>query len=653
MAGKVAKVQVAKYPIAHDYGDAHFLDPSSSGVWNMEEDEVLGQLSVESHNKRVEALEQLRSTIRRTNGGRLPYRDPLSIFEGLRIALTDTNWDVRHKCIQLINDLIPQVGDSLDACMAVILDKLIPNIGDSKITVRRSVIQTLHVYMRHTSKVQGLFRAIVQHGLENDDPKVRSETVVFLPMLFTPNFAKENFFDIIQSLVKKLLDTSVEDNQRDQSLTTLNKIRHLVGERDFNNYLHKLSVPLRKYYCQLTGTELSSAADVYPSVTPINHVPFSTARSDANAISTSTSVPNTNRAQYVESYEFGFIPVHVMADINDQDNFKNRAKGVEELRSRLQDMSSADVTYTLLPHMMPFISFLNNLLDDSNFKITTVTLEILCTLVEKLGQNVRQYLKPLSNALAKRMGDNKIVVRQSVMKVAMKMMQSYSAKPVLSVICENLQHKNSRVRQETINIVIAALLKFPSYDFDLPKICHVMAPTLTDSKRQVRQAALECLAVIAQTMGAGRLQPLVHAVDAVELRTEGEGVMVAVQARLARRQLPKLGSDGLVEYAILVPSSASSRSIAQVQGADMDWMLSVGGASSSRLARSDTMELESVTSSARSTPSAGMPEGGGSTPARPFRSAGRGRNKLPWEEEKDARQKVPGLSSSQVRLYTR
>jgi len=460
---------------------------------------------------------------------------------------------------------------------------------------------------------------------------MRKESIVALPMLFTPDFANENFFEITHSLAKKLVDASSEDSLRDCSLTTLEKIKTLVGERVFSTYLHKMSAPLRKYYYTLTGQippengDMSSRGSMSNGTTP-RQTPFSKARVNGS-VAVSQQQPTSYQAQYVESFEFGIIPSQVMSQINDQENFKLRAKGVEELRNIVYSMHEVDGN--LMPHMISFISFLNNLLDDSNFKITTVTLDILCILVEKLGKHVKQYLKPLSSALTKRMGDNKIVVRQAVMKVAIKMMQSHSAKPVLSVICENLQHKNSKVRQETLNIIIAAMLTFPSYAFDLPAVCRMVSPTLTDVKRQVRQAALECLSVIAQTMGPGRLQPLVQAVDQVELSSDGEGVMGAVQARLARRQLPKLNSEGLVEYATPVPSSASTRSTASftAQGADMDWIMG-GSSTTSRLSRSDTMELESVSSCPTPTANNNTDANGQS---RPFVSAGKGRKKLPWD----------------------
>ncbi|XP_041353393.1 TOG array regulator of axonemal microtubules protein 1-like isoform X2 [Gigantopelta aegis] len=648
----MARIQVAKFPVH----EAAILKSSSSGHWNMEEDEVLDRLYDNSSQNRFDTLEQLIITVKRTSG-RLPFDDPCSIFKGLTHALSDSNWDIRLKCIQLLNEVIPRAEDDLDECMTLVVWKLIPNIGDPKICVKRAVIQTLHLYLKYTQNVPALIQSIVKIGLENEDTKVMKETISALPVILTKEFAHENFYDIIQSLCKKLFDTSAEDNLQDSSLFTLRKIEELVGEKKFRNYIQKLSAPLRKYYLQLADISDTIVIETPRSVsntnsnsnTPRNNVHASYSRKESN-----TSFPRNefysgagnpyNRNEFssvggfangreTDSYEFGIVPSHVMNHINDQENFRTRAQAVEDLKRIMKELNNAELNTYLMPHMLAFISFLNNLLDDPNFKIPTVTLEILCSLVEKLGQNVKQFLRPLISALAKRMYDNKIVIRQAVMMVAIKMMQSYSAKPVLAVIAEHLHHKNSRVRQETINIIIASLLTFPSYEFDLAAICQFIGPCLTDSKRQVRQAALECFSVLAQAMGSGHLQPLVQVVDQVELSSDGEGLMAAVQARLARKQLPRLNTDGLVEYATPIPSSATQRSSTLTQGADVEWILSVSGTGSARSSRTDPhMELESVNSSARNTPSA--PETPTPVPRR-FMSAGRGRNKFPWEEEKD------------------
>jgi hypothetical protein len=50
-----------------------------------------------------------------------------------------------------------------------------------------------------------LLKAIVQYGLDNNDSRIEKETIIALPMLFTPEFGRENFFDITQSFLVLLI----------------------------------------------------------------------------------------------------------------------------------------------------------------------------------------------------------------------------------------------------------------------------------------------------------------------------------------------------------------------------------------------------------------------------------------------------------------
>ena len=635
-----------------------YVTPTSR---NMEEDVVINQLSDPSFDRRSKTLEYLRGSARR-HGGQLAFANLGDLFEALALSLVDSNWDVRYQCIQLLYEIIPGIGDDVDNCMSVILPKLIPNIGDSKITVRRAVIQSIHVYMKCSNHVSKPLNGLIKYGIESDEPKVRKESIVALPMLFTPEFSQEDFSDVLQALAKRLLDS--EDHNG--ILLAIDKIRNLVGDSVFNSYLQKLSTPLRKYYLKLSGRETETDSSIALSRPEPKNEPISTPRivgrqqqsrqqqGSSNNIGLTneyfSSMADANQqlskqplrdSYYSDTLEFGFVPSHLMDKLNDQTNFRSRAQAVEELKMIVKELQNI---HAFTPYMLHFVSFLDTLLDDANFKITTVTLEIFCILVDKLNVGIKPFMKSVLAALTKRMGDNKIVVKQAILKVVMKSMQILSPQPVLIMVCENLNHRNSRVRQETINLCIASLLTFPSYDFELGQLCQIVSPTLVDSKRQVRQAALECFAVLAQAMGAGKLGPLVQAVDSVELSYEGDGVMAAVQARLARRQLPRLAPDGLVEYTTPVPSSAVSASrgsTSMPQGADIEWILAASGSGggSARSHRSDAMEVESIaSSSARSTPRGiidDSPSSNNTAAPRRFHSAGRRRSKLPWEDEEN------------------
>ena len=87
---------------------------------------------------------------------------------------------------------------------------------------------------------------------------------------------------------------------------------------------------------------------------------------------------------------------------------------------------------------------------------------------------------------------------------------------VTEVLSCGLQHKISRVHEETINVVIASLLTFPRTEFDLLTLAKKVAPCLVDNKQCVRQASLEVFVLLAHYLGKGHLQPLVSAVVSVK-----------------------------------------------------------------------------------------------------------------------------------------
>ena len=482
----------------------------------LDDREIIGRLREDNFQNRMTTLEQLRNEIRTNNA--LPVQNLIGLFQGIDCALSDSNWDMRRHCLLLIAESVPCLGIDVDACMNLVLPRVITNIGDSRIVIRKSALQALRDYMKHTSDMPLLLRYYVQYGLEHSDPKVRKETTTLLPVLITDEFATEDFGDLITSLCKKLVDRNEETFQQ-AALAALKKLCSRTGDAKFRSYLMKLQPQLRDYYCQLADFQLDLDT---PSISSTAHY-FT--QSDP------------------ELY-YGIVPAHVKAQLAD-DNFRNRGQAVENLKHITESLPSVD---PLLPHIGEFLLMLNNLLEDNNFKIITVTLDIMAIVVEKVGREIQPHLETVIQTLTKRMGDNKNVIRQAIGKVVTQLMQSLRPKIVLLLLCNNLSHRSPRVRAEAINCVINALLTFPSYEFDLPALCSSMSYCLLDNKRLVRHAALECVAVLAQFLGAGKLQPLMMAVDQLEKAygRDSEGIMAAVQSRLTRRMLPRRNEDNLI-----------------------------------------------------------------------------------------------------------
>jgi len=232
------------------------------------------------------------------------------------------------------------------------------------------------------------------------------------------------------------------------------------------------------------------------------------------------------------------------------------------------------------------------------YQVIVITLDVIGIVMLRVDRNTaKSHVHQVTMFLIPRMLDRNMMVRHAVMQLAMRLMQATSPVIVIGILADNIRHKSQRVRHLTVDIVTAALLTRPRSDFELPALCGMAALALVDHKKSVRHAAMECVAVIAQVLGAGKLQPLMFEIEQLEVDRRFDGLMSAVQARLARRQLPIVSNEGLVEYAAVSQSTAA--------GVDIEWV-NCGCYSLSSLAKSDSVDTKPPNESPSLRPHLGM-----------------------------------------------
>ncbi|XP_065542720.1 TOG array regulator of axonemal microtubules protein 1 isoform X2 [Lathamus discolor] len=327
---------------------------------------------------------------------------------------------------------------------------------------------------------------------------------------------------------------------------------------------------------------------------------------------------------------FGLLAPELHARLLDQEDYRNRMQAVEDLKRVVEDASQAAVTSVPAPSILGFISLLCTLLGDFNFKVVLGALEVIYLLALRLDNQVKAFLTPLFSAATKVLGNSKLAVRQGYSRLLRWLMKAVGPQQVLNLLLrqEYRQHKNSKVREEVVNMCIVALLTHPSEELDLAKLAFELAPALVDNKHRVRHAAMEAFAVLASAMGPGKITLLFKAVDAMELKDNGDGLMHAVQARLARKILPKLADQGFVEYAVPLPSSCHNRASCLPPGADTEWLLMCDRTQSAHSYCGYEVRVDALQYS--SSHSAGANQVACS---RKVSSAYKRKNKLPWESE--------------------
>ncbi|XP_063465334.1 TOG array regulator of axonemal microtubules protein 1 isoform X6 [Symphalangus syndactylus] len=554
-----------------------------------------------------EAFQALQAVLPR-RGGRLGFpRRKEALYWALGRVLVEGGSDEKRLCLRLLSDVLRgqgEAGQLEEAFSLALLPQLVVSLREENPALRKDALQILHICLKRSSGE--VLRTLIQQGLESTDARLRASTALLLPILLTTEdlLLGLDLTEVIISLARKLGDQETEE-ESETAFSALQQIGERLGQDRFQSYISRLPSALRRHYNRRLESQFGSQVPYY--------LELEASRFPEDPLPCAVTLSNSN-------LKFGIIPQELHSRLLDQEDYKNRTQAVEELKQVLGKFNPSSTPHSSL---VGFISLLYNLLDDSNFKVVHGTLQVLHLLVIRLGEQVQQFLGPVIATSVKVLADNKLVIKQEYMKIFLKLMKEVGPQQVLYLLLEHLKHKHSRVREEVVNICICCLLTYPSEDFDLPKLSFDLAPALVDSKRRVRQAALEAFAVLASSMGSGKTSILFKAVDTVELQDNGDGVMNAVQARLARKTLPRLTEQGFVEYAVLMPSSAGGRSNHLAHGADTDWLLAGNRTQSSHCHCGDHVRDS-------------MRIYGSYSPTictRRVLSAGKGKNKLPWENE--------------------
>lgn len=597
------------------------LSSTRSAMDELQLFELLGHNRVD---KRLCAIEALQSSLQQLQGDCLPFTDCQELFLLLSTALEDEVRDVKVPCLRLMMTLVPCLGTDGPLWISFVLPSVIQCFTDSRSDVHCLIVQVLQLSLKRLS-FQNIMHILIDHGLENDDFCVRKTVISFLPTLFSADLKDRNFLDLVHALIACLSDKSLQPN----ILKALQELSRLVGEDKFSGYIDAMPNRLQELYSEMKRDEnvhknTENNADLnFRDGNTRNQKNLKSQNSKDDILgSYSNGKHNSNQEG---TLRFGIFPSRVIQDITDDLDSQLLNSAHDELKNTIEKSKNLNL---LAPHLPEFIDFLVMLLDDSNSNVNKAALDVFAVVIERFdAATLQPHIRRLLVGLTKHLGDNIPFFREGVMKLVIQLMQVSSPRSCMPVICENLSSRNSSVRHESVNVIIVALLTFPSSDFNLSLLCEKIAFALVDPKKLVRQAALECLAVLNQALGPRQRGVLTNAVRSCEKDTGVVGALVATQARLANLQLPKIGKFGSVEYV----TCGSRGSISGGNTADVEWILSAssGHGSSARSCLSDSVVLMDQSERSSPSPSGRLESATLFTRSRP--SMRKSLAKMPWD----------------------
>lgn len=331
-------------------------------------------------------------------------------------------------------------------------------------------------------------------------------------------------------------------------------------------------------------TERNTAAAVDPSINNeiLNLAEQMTAKHQNQVLA------NNGKA----NLKYNIIAPSIIAALHGEDEVQ-RLQAIKQLEMTVKSITDIKIVQ---PYYQEFIGYMNNFVDDANYEVRLCSLKILCIFIQKLESNVNQCYKVICACARQVMSHThqSKPIKQSLNTMLLLTIENMK-NPILILDCllDKIKDRSAKAREEFLNIIMGAILKYPSDKFEpLRKIFYQVTALLCDIKRNVRHAALECVAVIYYKLkqidkNVDNILDCLEKVSDFQNYDNTSTIREVIMCRLNRNKLPTLNPDMSIEYAVKIPVMSSMYSIADL---DIEWIVSAtsspGSASNLSSARS-------------------------------------------------------------------
>ncbi|VDK78267.1 unnamed protein product [Onchocerca ochengi] len=475
------------------------------------------------------------------------------LFKQFERLLMNDRWEVQHQCIKFLHDALPTFGNYVEWCITYLLPCIVTKLGSPKITIRRITNQMLIAYL----KLQPDALNIVQKEIANflfsgkNDAQTKDEALREIPNLMITECVNQNWKILISSLAEMM--HTIPSKRHEKIVRLLAHFNVYLGTEKLQKTLSELTIEqyeICKKYEQLIS-EISETAK--------------------ESLKNKEKIPPSIDVEL--RFRFGIIPVLTSTMLSNETDPTSRIAALEQVREIMNGIKLEDAR-KFATHLHSYFLTLGNVLDDLNFKVVALCLDVLRLTLEKVGPLLAPYIQfiqimphrrsnlghrtrasegmrrlianqteeerastnertgqrmaqrqndvqpdlrqsrdknrlafwynpaddyslspnvligtiaeQIVGLISKHFGNQKSIIKQQIMAICMITMRNCSPKSVISCLCVYSEHRSSRIREEILNIMTAALLTFDSRSINLKAIADVVVPLLADQKRRVR-----------------------------------------------------------------------------------------------------------------------------------------------------------------------
>ncbi|KAK6107366.1 hypothetical protein QQG55_27920 [Brugia pahangi] len=260
----------------------------------------------------------------------------------------------------------------MEWCITYLLPSIVIKLGSPKITIRRITNQMLIAYLKLQPDALNIVQKVIGNFLLNNenDMQIKDEALREIPNLMIIECANQNWKFLISSLVEMLHIISSERSE---------KIIRLLAH--FKVYLG--TEKLRKILSELSTKQ-------YEIWKKYEQIIFETSDTMKEGVVNKEKMPSSVDVEL--RYRFGIIPMSTSNMLNNETDATSRIAALEQVNAIMNGITPED-TRKFAAHLHSYFLTLGNVLDDLNFKIVALCLDVIRLTLEKVGALLAPYIQ--------------------------------------------------------------------------------------------------------------------------------------------------------------------------------------------------------------------------------------------------------------------
>ncbi|XP_031328724.1 CLIP-associating protein-like isoform X4 [Photinus pyralis] len=142
-------------------------------------------------------------------------------------------------------------------------------------------------------------------------------------------------------------------------------------------------------------------------------------------------------------------------------------------------------------------------MQSSNYKVSSNGIEVMTSLIDRLGHDFRPYLQTVLPAVIDRLGDSKDTVREKAQLLILKLLERNVLTPqtLLEKLTPGFTHKNAKIREEVLRCLVNTLNEHGAQSVTLSKFISYIVKLLSDPTATVRDTAFSTLVDLYKHVG--------------------------------------------------------------------------------------------------------------------------------------------------------